>query len=72
MDLETSPRELSCDVQNALTAVLGYLERCFNGDTAPDNIFEVLLKVQEQAERALTAEMELFRAIGADKFTVVQ
>jgi hypothetical protein len=32
----------------------------------------VLLKVQEQAERALGAEMELFRAIGANKFPVIQ
>ena len=67
-----SPRRLSCEVQNALCAALGFLESCFNGDTAPDNILEVLLKVQEQAERALEAEMELFRAIGADKFPVVQ
>jgi len=72
MDFETSPRRLSSEVFNALCAALGYLESCISGDTPPDKVFEVLLKVREQAERALEAEMELFRAIGADKYPVVQ
>ena len=67
-----SPRRLSCEVQNALCAALGYLESCISGDTPPDRVFGVLLKVQEQAERVLGAEMELFRAIGANKFPVIQ
>lgn len=72
MDFETSPRKLSCEVQSALCAALGYLESCINGDTSSDKLWEVLLKVDEQAKRALEAEMKLFFAIGANKFPYLQ
>lgn len=63
-----SPRELCCEIHSALCAALGYLNLCRNEDAPPDKLRGVLGKVEEQAKRALQAEIKLFKAIGADKF----
>jgi hypothetical protein len=68
MDSETSPRRLSCEVQNALCGTLGYLDLCLDGDIPSDKLRELLVKAQQQAQRAIEADMKLFKAIGADRF----
>ena len=63
-----SQRELCCDIHSALCNALGYLELCLNEDAPSDKLRQILGKVEQQAKRALEAEMRLFKAIGADTF----
>ena len=57
-----------CDIHSALCSALGYLELYFGGDVPSDKVREVLGRVEQQAKRALEAEMKLFETIGCDKF----
>lgn len=67
-----SPRELCRDLHFALCNALGYLDLCLDGDVPPDKLKAVMEKAAMQAKRALDTELELFKAIKADKFPVVQ